>query len=63
MLKDALIEGRSGLLFYGLTPPRLDLPADKLAKAAARRAERLAGMPKKEATCQYPWSCATHRRG
>lgn len=44
-LKDALTDPQRFVMLYGTTPPRASSPADKVLGAAARLAERLAGLP------------------
>jgi Methylenetetrahydrofolate reductase len=40
-LSSQILEGRSGLLFYGLTPPKAHTEPDKMAAIAARQIARL----------------------
>jgi hypothetical protein len=44
-LNDALSDPQRFVMLYGTTPPRASSPADKVLSAAARLAERLAGLP------------------
>lgn len=44
MLKDKISNKESGLLFYGLTPPKVNTEEDKIKDIAARQIERLKGL-------------------
>jgi hypothetical protein len=45
MLKEKIARRESGLLFYGLTPPRAGIEEEKVRRAAERLAERIKGAP------------------
>jgi hypothetical protein len=44
-LEETMADPRRFALLYGTTPPRADAPADRVLGAAARLAERVAGLP------------------
>lgn len=44
-LEETMADGRRFAMLYGTTPPRADAPADRVTGAAARLAERVAGLP------------------
>lgn len=43
-LKDKILEKKSGLLFYGITPPKINTDAEKIKAIANRQIERLHGI-------------------
>lgn len=45
MLQDKLNQSQSGILLYGITPPKLDTPDEKIAEIAARQLDRLCILP------------------
>lgn len=45
MLKDRILNRESGLLFYGLTPPKLNTEEGKIQAIANKQIERINGLP------------------
>ena len=45
MLKHKIEHRKSGILLYGLTPPKLKHPEDKIQEIAQKQVERLKGLP------------------
>jgi hypothetical protein len=45
MLQKKINQSKSGILLYGLTPPKLDTPDEKIAEIAAKHLERLRNLP------------------
>jgi hypothetical protein len=45
MIQDKLREGRSGILLYGITAPKADYTAEKLAELSRKRFERIKDLP------------------
>lgn len=44
MLKDKIKQGRSGIILYGLTPPKISLSEDKAKEIALKQLQRLEGI-------------------
>lgn len=44
MLKDKILRGENGIVLYGITPPKLHQPPEKIREIAARQMERLRGI-------------------
>lgn len=44
MLKEKILQRKSGLLFYGLTPPKLHTESERLSAIAQKQMERLSGI-------------------
>jgi hypothetical protein len=45
MLQEKINQSQSGILLYGITPPKLDTPDEKLAEIAAKHQDRLCNLP------------------
>jgi hypothetical protein len=45
MLQEKINQSQSGILLYGITPPKLDTPDDKIAEIAAKQLDRLRNLP------------------